>query len=339
MSALYPGMTTRLAPLCGMALALTACVGDPELSETSQAASCTKLICGSNSPIIGGLPFYQLDQTGTTPAPESGLRIVSFKNGWLPLQLKVQGARLQGRFANFIVLQGNQLVGATLVVEDEEGNEYEINFEARDQTQRYWEDGDDGTLLESWLLTSNPVLYPTRKLRICPIATQSSDPLFSAPAYHALIFRGDRYDAVSGEVIATGEDAGPWFNVACAGDVLSKLLIIRHAEAAQDAGHQTSLGQRTAAMKMFSADYCGTGPNTELGIQLDWANVGGWNYLDKMPSIANIEAIWNAGGAVCVNNPRLIPYEDMPCVLPKCETMKSWQDVGDLITILPWIPD
>lgn len=325
--------------MCGVGLALTsACVDDLALTETAQAASCTKLICGSNSPILGGLPFFQLDQTGVTPAPERGLRIASFSKGVLPLQVDVKGARLRGRIGPFLVLSGDLLVGATLFVEDDQGTSYRINFENRAQSQRYWEAGDDGTLLESWELTWK-VLPDDGGIprKMCPLIRGTHDGTFQTPVYHALIFGGDRYDGETGEVLATGAAAGPWFNIACAGDVLSKLLIIRHAEASQDAAHATSVAQREAAIRMFRADYCRTGPNTELGIPLDWENLGGWNTLDVAPTIYNVEAIWTADGAVCVNNPRYIAYEDIPCAVPKCTAAQiaSWQSYGDFITLNP----
>jgi hypothetical protein len=158
------------------------------------------------------------------------------------------------------------------------------------------------------------------------------------PPYHALIFRGDRYDAETGDVIATGEEAGPWFNIACAGDALSKILVIRHAEAANVAAFPTSSGQREAALRMFRADYCGAGePNTVLGTPIDWANVGGWNHLNQPVTLDNVEAIWRETGAVCVSNPRVIALEDLACDIPTCtqDQIDHWQQYGDLVTINP----
>ncbi|NVB79769.1 MAG: hypothetical protein HOV81_15340 [Kofleriaceae bacterium] len=310
------------------------------LSESSQAATCTKFLCGPNSPILGGVPFFQLDQTGTTPAPEHGFRIVSFSKGWLPLEVDVEGARLRGRFARHLVLQGEQLVGANLVLEDEHGLRYRISLEERAQLQSYWEDGDDGTLLESWRMTSTPLPNDGGAIpqAICNIEPDTTSDTSDDLGHHALIFRGDRYDSETGDVIATGQDAGPWFNIACAGDALAKLLVIRHAQAAHDAAHPTTREQREAALRMFRADYCGTGqPNTQLGTPIDWANAGGWNFLDKSPTLDNVEAIWAEGGAVCVTNPRHIDRDDISCDIPACtqEQVNNWQEHGDLITINP----
>jgi hypothetical protein len=333
-------MMTRLALLCGVGLALTsACVEEAVESQIVLSASCTKFLCGPNSPILGGLPFFQLDQTGMTPAPERGLRIVSFSKGILPLKVDVQGAQLRGRFGN-ILLTGDQLVGAKLVVENDEGLTYRIELEQRAQMQPYWEAGNDGTLLESWELswTQLPDNGAVAR-RMCPILRSSADSSFQTPPYHALIFRGDRYDGETGDVIATGDDAGPWFNIACAGDALAKILIIRHAEAAHSAAFPTSAAQREAALRMFRADYCGIGePNTELGTPIDWANAGGWNTLGQPPTLDNVEAIWTEDGAFCVLNPRVIAIGDLSCDIPTCtqEHIDNWTQYGDLITINPW---
>jgi len=329
-------MMPRFA-LCALLLA-SACADDqPDVAttESALAGDCSKFICGSNSPIIGGLPFFELDQTGAKPAPDSGLRIVAFKQGADTLKVRVNGSRLGGVTQGGVLLQGAALVGSKLYLENDQGTQFVVYIEGVAQNQPYWEGGDDGTKLESYKLTWTQLPEGGTPRNLCPVLANSWE--FFTPPYHAMIFRGDRYDATTGQVVATGSKAGPWFNVACAGDVLSKLLVTRHAEAAQDAAHTTTKDQRTAAIRMFRADYCATGPNTELGVPLDWANIGGWNTLGQAATLANIEAIWDESGAVCLNQPRFIAPEDVPCVIPKCTAadIGGWQQLGGLITINP----
>jgi hypothetical protein len=328
--------TRGLAALCTV-VALAGCVTDLETSQTEQGLGCTKYICGNNSPILGGLPFFELDETGVTPAPDSGLRIVGFWKWGFPLAVDVSGARLTGITAWGATVQGNGLVGAVLHVQNAQGVTYRISIDSVTvpPVQPYWELGADGTMLESYGLSYTVLGQAGRPRRVCPIQAPTTE--WTTPPYHALIFQGDRIDADTGRVVATGAAAGPWFNVACAGDVLAKLLVIRHAEAAQDAAHTTSPLQRTAAIRMFRADYCSDGPNTALGVPLDWANVGGWNVLGQAATEDNVEAVWRGHGAVCLTNPRYIDLDDVTCDLDPCteDQIDNWQDYGDFITINP----
>jgi hypothetical protein len=330
----------------GLALAvlLLGCQADElETAQIEQGLGCTKYVCGENSPICGGFPFFELDQTGVTPAPDSGLRIKSFSKGIVPLQVRVIGARLTGRTPWGGTIQHGALAGAVLQVENAAGVGFQIRIDTVTvpSVQPYWELGDDGTLLESYGMSVKPVLGGDgRWQNLCPIAAPSSDPMWSMPPYDALIFRGDRYDVDSGTVIATGADVGPWFNIACAGDVLSKVAVNRLIQAAQAPGFMSSAAQRGTAINMFRAAYCGGDSYTELGVPLDWGFVGGWLVLDEDAHPANVEAIWKDGKAVCLNNPRLIAIEDideLPCDLPPCSPpqIDNWQAHGDFITINP----
>lgn len=331
-------MTSRFA--LGALLLASACTDDSglDVGTVEQAAGgndCSKFICGENSPIIGGLPFFELDQTGVKAAPDSGLRITGFKLNGESLQVRVIGARLGGMTANNVLLQGNALVGAKLYLENDQGTTFVVNLEGVAQNQPYWEGGNDGTLLESYKLTWTQEPGGGTPRNLCPVLTSTAE--WSTPPYHALIFRGDRYDAKTGKVAAVGAATGPWFNIACAGDVLAKLLVTRHAEAAQAAGYMTTAKQRTAAIRMFRADYCKTGSNTQLGVPIDWANVGGWNWLGVPPAPANVEAIWDHNGAVCLNTPRFIAAGDVPCAIDACTAadIGQWQQLGALITVNP----
>jgi hypothetical protein len=341
--------------LRGLALAvlLAGCVTDDEL-ETAQVGQeaggvggCTPVLCGENSAICGGFPFYELDQTGTVAAPGSGLRITSFSKANIQLDVRVIGARLTGRTPWGGVIENGALAGAVLVVENAAGVGFQIRIDTVTvpPAQPYWELGDDGTLLETYAMKVKPVLGGKgRWENLCPIAAPSNLPQepWQLPPYHALIFRGDRYDAATGEVIATGDAVGPWFNIACAGDRIAKAGAIRHAEFAQATGFLTTPAQRTTAIRMFGAAYCGAAGEayTETGIAIDWANIGGWNELEEDAEPWNVEAIWKDGKAVCLNNPRFISLNDvaaLPCPMVACspDQIDNWTQYGDFITIIP----
>ena len=336
MNTVYTPMMMRLAPTI---LLLAACATDaPEESATTQSVGCGKFLCGSNSPHAGALEFYELALDGT-PAPENQLSITSFKDKFgVPMTIDVAGFRLRGIKPGNVIVGGQGLVGAKLVIGSTlVAVDYEVTIDSVVSTQKYYELGDDMiTTLPSYGMTIRDLTNGGRPQRLCPLPHNDSQ-TYQAGPYDALIYRGDRYDRTTGEVYATGAASGRWFNIACAGDSLSKILITRHAEAASDALHVTTANQRTAMVRMFRADYCGDAiPHTVLGTPLDWANAGGWNFILAPLTSTNIEAIWNHAGAVCLSHPRL-PPGPLWCTPPPCTAAQiaNWKLHGDLVSALP----
>jgi ADYC domain-containing protein len=335
----------RAFRLASLAFALVGCVEPTDETTVTQAVNgCGPFLCGNNSPHAGELSFYELAVDGT-PAEENGFAITSFKDkDGKPMKLDVQGFNLVGRRPDDTLWQGPILKDSTIVIANG-STSFEITIESVSMKQTYYQFGDDGTTIPSYemlIVQLGPGGLPVAgnlPVHLCEIP-HGHDPMWQSGMYDTLIYRGDRYDSHTGQIYATGDDAGRWFNIACAGDDLAKILITRFAEAATKAPRfVTSPVERTAMIQMFRADYCGTAtPLTTLGVALDWENVGGWNKLSAPLTAANIEAIWTGtGAAVCLTNPRN-PDVKLPCKKPPdCtkDQILNWSKYGSLVSRKP----
>jgi hypothetical protein len=162
--------------------------------------------------------------------------------------------------------------------------------------------------------------------------------------YEAFVFTGDRYHLQTGAVVATGDDAGPWFNIACFGGSTAKMGLLRYWEPAADL-LETSAVQRTAARHMFRASYCGDGiPWTDQGTAIDFANRAGSLRLNdrRGATRANTEAIWTKDGAFCLLHPRRKEVEAKAVLcngqaIQECTDahIANWKTHGEFITIVP----
>ena len=126
-------------------------------------------------------------------------------------------------------------------------------------------------------------------------------PLCTSGSNEAINFSGDRYDAVTKTLVATGEATRGWINIACEGTALSKLFLSRHTEVSQRVA--TTPAERQAMLKMLTGDVCGDGTSfTVPGQPLLWKDAKNVTMFATTP--ASIEAVWNDTGAVCMNEPR-----------------------------------
>jgi hypothetical protein len=148
-----------------------------------------------------------------------------------------------------------------------------------------------------------------------PFCSSTLDPEAAAVQGTAVVYRGDRYDVDTGEVITVTE-SDTWVNIACIGTATSKLHRMRYTTAGSDATHTSTQKERQAMLRMLRADYCGTGtPFTTDGHPLYWLERNGWfrnpAWTPSGPytadvAIASIDAIWNSDGAACLSLPRLL---------------------------------
>lgn len=313
-----------VVPACG------AIEDDPPTSTAAQALSCGEPFCG-NTPFLGPFPVFELDQTGTTFSKIEGvpgLRIGSFvdKNG-KQLRPAVSGFTLYGVRPDKTKVSGAALDGAKLTIETDTipMKKFELTIEIAAPVP-FYENGDDGTKVPTYRITYVDPAFPQGHRHLCSGSTDKPN--------ESLVYAGDRYDAYTGDVIATGAAAGPWFNIACKDDARWKLALMRYVEAAQDATHKTSAEEREAGLRSIRADYCGNGvAMTEIGIDIDWDSTGGWLTVDA----ANepVEAIWTDDGAICVSNPRYVALDTIPCAKKCGDLWQTWSAHGSWITYLP----
>ena len=325
--------------LAGIIVTMFACADPETTGSVEQAELCAPIICG-NSPFVGLAPVPLLDETGVTPSPVGQWRIVSFEGPLgASLKLHVVGFHLMGFADNNSVAVRNGLVGTKITVEDALMNQYVIRVDAWHDSLRYFELGNDGTHVDSYAMSWTPKVSNDPPKNLCKDPEHNSHTDFDV-----LVYQGDLYDYKNGAVTRTGPGTAPWFNLACNGDGLAKMLLTRHADAAQDRPHQSDRFIRTSVLRGIRADYCGDGEAwTELNTPLDWANIGGWNVLNLG---GTLEAVWDHGGAVCLSKPRLHTLKEIPCTvegsgsptaIAPCtdDQEKHWQNYGTFITYNP----
>lgn len=324
------------------------------------ADGCQAYGCGSNGPSLGrGIIFHELDAgmngTGMYAMPnEAGITFLGFYDsagGQWPLN--VNGDRLQA-IRNGTVVEGPGLIGWYLKLRVgpptlPEGTNYHLIIEDVGYTG-FW--------------TGAPATVPVYKFEYkredspsCSTTALCLDDQGSATDDQtsfeeaaqgfrgsALIFRGDRYDAIRKTVQETGA-RDTRFNIGCTGTFVAKMHLLRHTLAGADPpGNVPTVPQRQAMLKMLTADYCGTGrPFTNQGVPLlytfnqpQWARVspnpfepwpawlssGGlpWPPFAGVPKLpppgpltgpatpstdTPLDAVWNQDGAVCLNTARL----------------------------------
>lgn len=147
----------------------------------------------------------------------------------------------------------------------------------------------------------NPDKVPIYRMTYTNAAQPVPQPLCTSSPNEAINFSGDRYDATTKTVIATGEETRGWINIACQGTALAKLYLARHTEVSQRVA--TTRAERQAMLKMLTGDVCGDGTAfTVQGQPLLWKDEKHVTTFAAAP--ASIEAVWSDTGAVCLDKPR-----------------------------------
>jgi len=320
---------SRIALLLS-ALVASSCAVSPEdelTSQTEQALkpTCPVWGCGSNSPEIDKLGFWELHERGD--ANRQGFRIQWFRkyvNGtYQYFRPDVYKAELVGRNPDgSIGLPAGAVVGSELrLTRDGSTSIYRLRI-ADTQRTHYWARPELGRVTRTyrleWYDETAPPLGMIPWKNVCRDPGAEHDGSTMDP-FHAVLFDDDRIDGPRKRVTGHSRD---WFTIGCAGSALAKQHLTGHTRAASEAlGITTSLAQRTANLKMITADYCGTGePFTFAGAALHWKDAYGW--LDTVASTDVIEARWNEYGAMCLDDPR-VHYNQTPLFFA------TWPD-GDI---------
>lgn len=338
----------------GLALtaALPGCAfDDAEVAEATAALAggCKPWGCGDNSPVLDNHGFHELHHAGLARPNPDGLYLHAFRKGGVPYQIDLVGPRLVGRNADgAIVLEKAALAGAILEVRSVRDPALWYDLEIKQVSTAgatYWQG--PATSLETYRieygghgqarrtpLCDNPVLDTVGQQQGVPMNV-----------HDVALFGSERYDAAGKRVSARGVAADGWINFGCAGGALAKLLLNRHVPVAHAPGLETTWQARQAMLKMFAADYCGTGASfTRAGEPLAWRDAAGWVPVFPL-AVASHEAWWTEHGALCVEVPRLdvsdetygpgLLEEDVAKAcggepLPLCSTLPFWPtQLGD----------
>lgn len=300
------------------ALALAACVDAPETGVDEAAVvngdgeACPKLGCSSNSAFLGPTEFHELEETGTYES--NGLYLRGLVKNGVTYRPDVTGTVLVGWRFTFVggllmvqQISGSALVGAELVVKNADGSvEYRIRIASASTSQRYWQAPTEATINTYELNWQQVKPMTTDFVPVCtnPPNAEVEDGSI-ANRYEAILFAGDRYDTRTLTVTAsTPAEAGNWFNIACAGNVMAKLALNRHTSATASSQVTTTKSQRQAMLKMYTGDFCGTGSAfTVSGTPIRWwSNTG---LTSKPIPLVSKEAFWDEDGALCLDVYRL----------------------------------
>ncbi len=316
---------------------LAACAVEPSLpvkTAAEETAECDDFLCTGNSPIVHGYKFYQLDEKKLLA--KDGIKIKSLHKGPFALyDFDVIGARPQARGPSGELLMEHDLVNVVITLQTPPPwGDVDVTIKEYRPVAFY--DGGPGPPISAFRLE---YLVPgalrsvnTHPVNVCPYEEVNDEGIDGT---WAIMSQGDLFDKVTTTITASGTDVGNWFNISCAGDVIAKLVRMRHAYAVQDRAHQTTKEQRQAALNMFTARYCDGGAlYTQFGQPLAWEDFKPWHSLGE---IATIEAVWDEHGAACLKKPRLFDIKDIACMIPECTTelLRNWRRENWLLSANP----
>lgn len=321
-------------PLLSAVVACSAVEDRPEAAAIERAPiRCPAWGCGTNSATLGdGLLFDELDSSGREN--RTGLRIVSaYLASGAPVKVRVSRHALVAVGADGTVHSDYALVGATIVLKHAVRGIYELRITAVHlQHLMFWSGPEE--FVPFYEIKARHDGSPTQKFEyVCKQDLLTTEPWWAQVAHSALVFQGDYYDPDAKTVTAVSDvaplDSDSRFNVACAGTAPAKMHLTRHTRAGGIDGrgalaYPTTISERQAMLKMFTADYCGTGTAfTVDGQPLTYSD--GRTTFARWDEATGIEAVWKESGAVCLNTPRLgaamTPRVVADCgyTLPSCD--------------------
>lgn len=303
-------MSRLTSMLCALSLGTLGSLGcvqpaDEQLGAAEQAViECDTWICGSNSPVLGGFRFHELNIAGLLN--DEDFSVMSFSKGSTSYQLTVERGRIMGR-SGALLIHGSGLVGAQLRVR-RGAKVFAIRISGVQVMQSYARMSGTTRPIETYLLDAaeyiNGQLGDFRNL-CSNVPSPYNDDLLGMTNTHALVFEGDRISRTSKTIDPVADTS--WFNIGCAGHALAKMALNAQTEVAHATwGFNTSILERQTFLKMVTGDYCGTGKAfTVAGQPLQWMDWRGYTQYVTSPVNLEIEARWTPNGATCLGTPRV----------------------------------
>lgn len=344
-------MVQRLA-LFSVAVALVGCGEIDELSSLEQTIKCSPMVCGANSPVIKVYQSFHFNVRGRRN--EEGITVLGLTKEGRGYELSVSKSRISGRIPGLKpgaggLIQGKDLTDARIWLQAPNGEQFAIiirgvgTFEEvvapYDKLETYVLDWSEvkGNKLQHPILpgasfVENPIETPPTGICSNVILPPPNGPEVDESAlmipYESLVYEGDLINADDITVEPSTRD--DWFNIGCSYHTLAKIRLTRNTMNTTGGDWQ----RVQTALKMLSADYGGDGQSwTVAGTPIAWRDRGTMEYWS---SPAELEARWNARGAMCIENPRLAPLADVQAKYPNlqlCSDMKIDTDPqSDFIT-------
>ncbi len=306
-----------LALLALLTLGASGCT-DPEPSSGAPLAQleqglleCPEDVCGSNSPNIENHGFHELNLLGVPNAQQ--MRITGAQLDGSPVQLSVEKAQLIATTAIRGRLRDAALIGLRISLQayvQDQLSTFELEIVAARRLRYAMPDGTKdftGAYIVEYFDSTG-----ARRNLCTPIGggrpDLPPDEAFGQLSREAIFFEGDRIDTTRMTIDRVVDSS--WFNIGCAGHTLAKLHLTRNTTPSSVASMGYTHGDRQATLKMFVADYCGTGkPFTVAGQPLTWRDSQGLMSFFGRPT--TFEARWTARGAACIGEPRMLyPFSE-----------------------------
>lgn len=268
---------------------------------------CDPLVCPGNSDLLALLGPYELDEAGIQ-ASSRGFRIASMSRyGQQVTSIEIAGASLRATLWNGVVLTGGGLIGLNLRLEYQGSQFYDLVIDDYLTSKVPFYAGGAPAIDGYHIVYNETGMHQTREL--CPYAKVDA----GVTSTWAVFWKGDRFEPETGRIFASNGRVGRWFNLSCAGEAPIKMLRARTGGAVAPG---SPVAQRQATLNMFTASYCGPGKRyTELGQALEWSDLSG---PSQMGQVSSFEAVWDEGGAVCLDVPRMVTKAEVECAIPAC---------------------
>jgi hypothetical protein len=284
---------------------------------------CEEFGCGTNSPEVDNLGIHDLHGMVAGAANANGFVVDEIKKFGVPYKyvFAVKGELYvsnnpPGVVLGVVPVGAASAVGASIWVHEPSGSSYEIQIQKSGRTP-FWAHitgSEWATTYDiEWDVNVGAGTQKRNWRNVCSNPLHDNDPeLGGMNAYHSVVFELDEIDAdrkfVTQRIDSTGTNREKlWFNIGCAGHAMAKLHLTGHTTAADLRwGFKTKNEHRTATLKMFAGDYCGTGyPFTVAGQLLRLTDKNSYNVY-PIGFMGKKEAEWSERGASCINMPRIL---------------------------------
>jgi len=327
----------RSAAIAAIACSIGCVMESPDESTvaaaTTTADGCEGLGCGTNSPVIAGTPFWEVNRDKLIQNAQK-FRLVDFRSAaGTPYQIDVRQARVVGldKFNN-IALDTPGIKNAKItLIDDRDGKLWELTIIETDNIT-YWAPPLGAVTTTYRVLVHPPPGAPGQAdTDLC--SRPPADPEWPGKPRHMIFHEGDRYDPLQRIVTSTGPATAGWFNISCAGSVPFKLHLQRHTEPGTNPLHPTTRLQRQALMRAYASVVCWGGPSfTVQGERLDLADSQGvmsFNPLLTWASMSKIEGLWDDTHAICRGEHRLVHHDPLPplSAISQAEADRIWQAI------------
>lgn len=299
--------------LVSLALVPALVFGGVAVGARTATAACSKLDCGSNSPIIDMFSFHELNEVGLPN--DAGLRLrdlVTSAN--VHYHPDVIGGRLVGRDANQnIAIEHAALAGSYLEVFTAAGAFYKLYIDHVTLGVPFLVGPAASAGYESYELnyTGGSI---TQKTPVCSMPPRGA----TQQQKESVLYAGERFVALTKRVRTAAVDDNNWFNVGCYNHVLWKTFVTRHTIPSSALGYSVPTSAHQAILKMWVGDVCGNGNAfTTQGTPLYWNNPP-FMWGSAVLGQDVLEGLWGPDGALCINEYRKGDNFWTTVVVPGC---------------------